>query len=59
MGAGCDFRNDAAEIRVKIGLARDDRGQNPAVARYNRGGGVVAAAFDAKENCVVHTLAGR
>ena len=49
MGAGGDFRHDAAEGRVQRRLARNDRGQHAAVLGHDRGGGVVATALDAKD----------
>ena len=59
MGARGDFRNDAAEIRVHFGLTGDNRRQNAPVAGDDGGSSVIATAFDAKENQVVHALARR
>lgn len=53
MGAGGDFRDDAAEIGVQVGLAEDlvrqDFRRLAIDMAHHGGGGVVAAAFDAKD----------
>ena len=44
-----DLGNDAAEPRVKLGLRGDDRRQHRAVARDDRGRGLVARGLDAED----------
>ena len=46
MRAGGDFRHDAAESGVVGDLAQHAFGQNGAVRRQDRGGGLIAGAFN-------------
>lgn len=53
MGARGNLWHDTAEIRMELGLAIDDGGQNlaaPVVAAHDRGGGIVTTAFKTKNN---------
>ena len=48
MGARRHFRNNAAKGFVFLDLAEHEIGQNSTVATHNRGGGFIAACFQAK-----------
>ena len=50
MRAGGDFRHDAAIGTVLVELRQHDVRQNRAIVAYDRGGGFVAAGFDAENN---------
>ena len=45
-----DLRHDAAEVRVELGLRRDDRRQHLPVRRDDRGGGLVTGCLDAQNH---------
>jgi hypothetical protein len=49
VGAGSDFRDDAAEFLVEVDLGGDDAGEDVNAIADNGGGGFVAGGFDAED----------
>jgi hypothetical protein len=50
VGAARDLRHDAAEARVQVDLARDDRGEHRGATGDDRGRGLVARRLDAEDD---------